>query len=765
MFASVIVDVKSSNVDIMYTYRIPDELSSYVGIGSRVMVNFGVRKIIGYVVEVMENNPYNGEVKDILEVLDYSSELTSEQVSLARFIKKDTNCLLVSALECMYPGFLKTKYRKFLYCKEPDKLDLDLAIMFNGKQKIAIAMDTFKDNPKLNREIRLGNIEVSYDIYQYGKNKKEKLYRVNPAFEHLIDSLNNKRYEIMMYVRRNDLATSLEIREAVGCSVYMLNALVKEEYLIIKEDYVIREKIDVNKKINKAFSFSFEEKELIEKFTTLSGKPFLLYSNDEDFKLDFYLSEAIKMVSLNKKVMIVAPTLIEAFKVSKYFRRYLEGYKILSFTSDLSNGEYYDKYISVIKKEYDIIITTKVGALLPVSDLGLIIVINEGDFNYLSEYTPKYNLVKVLEERARYFDSKFVITSTSPQIETYYKYTIAKMFLLKHIEKVDRNLTLVDMNKEYGKYPLLSEALINAISATLQNKKQVVLMQNAKGYSNYIVCRNCGEVLRCPKCQIPLTYYKEKDEIKCRYCGRKLESNRCSCGSMQFNYLGSGLSSISEALKELFPNAKVLQMDSDTIKTTADYHEALLQIENQDVDIIIGTRNVLSIFSNEIRLIGLIDIDQFLNGNDYKSSEATYELIDECASHSECKTIVQGHHINNLTLQYALINDYDSFYENELKERRMYLYPPFSEINRLIISGPYKDMYYCANYLKKITVSLIKDNIDVLGPVYQTKLKAVQLLVKHNNIDRILNIIKEVEKKFANNKVTISFERYPRNFG
>ena len=764
MFASVVVDVKSSNVDIMYTYHVPEELCDFVYVGSRVMVSFGFRKIIGYVIELMDTNPYQGEVKDILEVLDFSSELTKEQIDLAYFIKEDTNCLLVSALESMFPVFLKTKYRRFLYCEEPDKLDLDLALIFNGKKKIAVNGETISNNPKLSREIKKGTVEISYDIFQYGKNKKDKVYSVNPMFDHLIDSLSNKRYEVLMYVKRNDKCTSLDIREAVGCSVYLIGALVKEGYLLVKEEYLTRDDSDSEKKINKGFSFSLDEEQLIEKFTTLSGKPFLLYSNDEDFKLDFYLSEAVKAVAVGKKVEIVAPTIIEAFKVCKYFRRYLKGYRVLSFSKDMSNGEYYDQYIKVIRGEYDIIITTKVGAFLPVSDIGLMVVINEGDFNYLSEYTPKYNLVKALEHRASYFDAKIVLSCTTPLIESYYKYTIGKYILLKHVTSEEKRITLVDMKKEYGRYPNLSEKLLDAIRETLQNKKQVVLMLNSKGYSNYIVCRKCGEVLKCPKCQIPLTYYKEKDEVKCRYCGRKLENVKCSCGSSEYNYLASGLDTLSEALKEVFPTSRIIKLDSDIDKVSG-YYDALLQIENQEVGIIIGTRNVLSIFSNEIRLIGLIDIDQFLNSGGYKSNENTYQLIDECLSHRECKTIIQGDHVDNKTVLNAINSDFDGFYESEIKTRRLYLYPPFCEINKLIVTGPYKDMYYFANYFKKLSTSLIKEDFDVLGPMYVTRLKGVQLLIKHNKIDKVLEIIKEVEKKFQNNKVTTSFERYPRNFG
>lgn len=765
MFTNVVVDVKNTNVDIMYTYHVPTELEGFIGIGSRVMVSFGVRHILGYVLDLTEENKFGGEVKDILEVLDYGSELSAEQVELAKFIKEDTKCMLVSALEAMYPSFIKTKYRKYLYVNEPDKLDASLALLFNGKNKIAITSETIKENPKILKEIKKGNLELVNDIYQYGKNKKEKFYSINPAYEYLINSLPSKRYEVMSYVFRNPDVTLLDIKEATGASVYLINQLVKEEYLQTKEDYVLSSEEEKEKEVTKGFSFTFSQKNLIEKFTTLKGKPFLLFSNNEDFKLDFYLSEAIKQVLIGKKVEIVAPTVLEAFKVSKFFKRYLSGYKLLIFTNDLSNTEYYDGYLKVIKGDYDIIITTKVGALLPVYDLGLLVVINEGDFNYLSEYTPKINLVNVLKKRSEIFDCKFVMSASNPQVETYYQYAMAKTILLREVEEVKNNVTLIDLNKNYGEFTSLSDVLINKIKETLLMKKQVVLMLNAKGYSNYVVCRSCDEVLKCPKCKIPLTYYKDKGEVKCRYCGRKFEENVCpSCHAHDFHFFATGLDALKENLMKVIPNARVLQMDSDTIKTSSDYHDALLQIENQDVDIIIGTRNVLSIFSNEIRLIGIIDIDQFLNGNDYRSSENTYQLINECMSHKECETIIQGHHINNPLITNAIKGDYDSFYNEELIYRKRYLYPPFAEVNRVIIVGPYKDMYYCANYLKKIVVSLLKENVDALGPVYITKLKGVQVIIKHNDFKRLSTIIDEVSKKFSENKVLVSFERYPRNF-
>lgn len=765
MFAKVVVDVKSSNVDIMYTYRIPQELEGFIGIGSRVMVSFGIRKILGYVIEITSESDYQGEMKEILEVLDYSQELSIEQIELAKYIKNETKCLLVSALEAMYPSFLKTKYRKFIYASNPDKLDAEIALLFNGKNKIAITADTLKRYPKILREIKNGNLELTFDIYHYGKRKKEKLYRINPSYYHIFNSLSAKRLECIRFVERNEDCTTDDIKEAIGCSIFLIQALVKEEYLLVKEDFVVEESISEYKKVSRNFTFSFEQRKIVEKFTALSGKPFLLYSNDETFKYDFSLSEAVKTVASNKKVLIVTPTLLDNFKISRYFKRYLEGYKVLSFANDLNNSDYYSQYIQVLKNEFDIIITTKVGAFLPINDLGLIVVVNEGDFNYLNEYTPKYNTIKALEFRSNYHNAKLVLSTLCPQIESYSKYVNAKYILLKHLVKVENRMILTDLNQEYGPIDrVISSKLKIEIDKCLKNRQQAVLMLNSKGYSNYIVCRNCGEVLKCPKCEIPLSYYKEKDEMKCKYCGRKAEEVSCNCGSRSFTHLLNGLDNLKEKIQMIFPNARILHMDSDTIKTTADYHEALLQIENQDVDIIIGTRNVLSIFSSQIRLLGIIDLDQFLNSSDYRSNESTYHLLSECINHLECTTVVQGYHLDHPTVSLALNNNYDEFYEMEIKNRKTYLYPPYCEINRLIIIGQYKDMYYCANYLKKIFNTIIKENSDALGPVYLPKYKGVQILLKHNNFEKVSEIIDEVEKKFSEKKITIQFERYPRSF-
>ncbi len=736
MFANVVVDIKASDVDIMYSYRIPHELEEFVGIGSRVLVNFGIRKILGYVIEISDECDYQGEVKEIIEVLDYSQELSREQIELAKYIKYQTKCLLVYALEAMY-----------------------------GKNKIAIQKETLKKYPKILKEIKKGNLELTYDIFHYGKNKKEKFYKINPMYEHLFNSLTAKRLDCIRFVQRNPHCTSDDIKEGVGCSIFLIQALVKEEYLLCEEDFLIDSSNNETRNIKKSFSFSFDQRTIIDKYESLSGKPFLFFTNDENFKLDFYLYEACKAVNNGEKVLIVTPTLLDNFKVSRYFKRNLEGYRLLTFANDLNNGDYYSQYIKVLKDEFDIIITTKIGAFLPINNLGMIIVVNENDFNYLNEYTPKYNTIKALEFRSQYHNAKLILSTSCAQVESYYKYVMAKYILLKYLVEEQNKLILVDMNKEYGETSLISKRLNEEISKCLNNKQQVVLMLNSKGYSNYMVCRNCGEVLKCPKCEIPLTYYKEKEETKCKYCGRKIEELSCShCGCRSFTNLYNGLENLKEKLEILYPNAKVLQMDSDTIKTTSDYHDALLMIENQDVDIIIGTRNVLSIFSNQIRLLGIINLDQFLNSSDYRSNEYTYQMLSECQNHQECVTLVQGYHLDNPLISSVIQNNYDLYYDMEIKNRQQFFYPPFCEINRLIIIGPYKDMYYCANYFKKIFTTIIKENADVLGPIYLQKYKGVQIILKHNYYEKVLQIIEEVENKFKDKKVVIQFERYPRNF-
>jgi len=761
MYASVAIDIQTNNLKDVYDYKVPNELIPYVGIGTRVMVDFGVRRVLGYIIDLKDSTGYTGEVKDIASVLDFSKELTIEQIELAKKIAHDTKCPLIKALDIMFPLFLKTKFRKFIKIKNANFLDPNIFVLFNDKKKICLTSELVKKYPRISKEIQKGNLELEYDVYSYGKRKKVKMYSLNESCYNIYKDFTGVRRDIVKFIERKKEVTLEELKEFVGCSNYIVSSLAKEEILNINEvDVTKTTDKDKTKLVNR--HFDFEKKEIKDKYNTMSNKPLLFSCNDDDFANELYLDICIDNIKNDKKVLIVVPTLIAFYNLYYYLRRKLSGFDVLNFTSDMPNADFYENFIKVRNCEYDVVITTKVGVFLPYNNLGAIIALDESNYNYLSEMTPKYNVIEVLKDRAIYHNSKLMLQSSPLTVDNYYNYYLAEYNLLKYHIDFKSNVSLVNMKEEMFKNrPVISSLLESKIKNALAKGKQAILVLNARGYSNYIKCKKCGEVVKCEKCNIPLTYYKEKDEIKCKYCGKKLEDAKCKCGESDYTLFGLGLELAKEHVENLFPDAKTLLIDSGTLREFEDYQSAVVKIESGEVDIILGTSNILSLipYAN-LDLISLLQVDNILNFSDYRASYNTFSLI-----YNSLKTenvVIQGFNLDHYSILYGIRGDFESFYAQEINYRKLLNYPPYTEINRLIITGDFKDIYYFANYFKKVYSSVFKVQDMVLGPTYIKLRKGVQLIIKNKDFDKLVALIDEVEKKFSG-KVQISFERYPRS--
>lgn len=763
MFASIAIDVLTNNLQNTYTYHIPTELEGYVGIGSRVMVDFGVRKVLGYVIEINESTEFNGMIRDIVEVLDFSNELSVEQIEMAKLISAQTNTSLCKCLETMFPSFLNSKYRRFISIKNFDILDPNVALLFKDKKKIILTKDIIKENPKIKKEIDKGALELDHDVVTYGRRRFLKAYSVNPNALNITESFTGIRKKVVDFLNVKGYAFFDEIKLAVGCSGYLINALVKEEVLNVEEKIVTlqlsRDKITLHNR-----DFNFDQKAIKDRFNNLSKKPFLLYSNDEKFNLELYLDICIDNILKDKKVLIVTPTLINNYNIYHYLKNNLAGFAILNFSSDMPNSDFYNNYIRLINNDCDVIVTTKVGAFLPINDIGVIIVDDEANYNYINEKSPKFNLVEVMKFRANYHDAKIILESNPLTVENYYNYFQAKYHILKYLVPNDKEIELVNMYDEVVvDHGIISRELQAKMSITFNNNHQAMLILNSRGYSNHLVCRSCGHVAVCPKCNIPLVYYKDKDEIKCRYCGSKLESLKCVCGEDSYSMLGMGLEMVKEKLKELYPDKKVLLIDSDSMKDYNDYQNIVVQIESKEVDIVVGTNNVLSLSNyGDFKLVGLLSADMLLNSSDYRASYNTFSLIANAIKDAD--VVIQGYNLDHYAITNAVKGDFVSFYNDEIKVREMFKYPPYYEINKLLISGEYKNMYHAANYFKKAYGILFGDNNLCLGPTYLKRLRGVQLILKHKDYDKVIKLISEVENKFKSDNVQFSFERYPRTF-
>lgn len=756
MYAKIIVDLASQNTNELFTYRVPDELSDCIYQGSRVYVEFGFQKVLGYVIEIVDQVDYEGNIKDILEVVDFEWGLNSEQLELAKFISEETKTFYTSALDLMYPSFMRSRIKKSINVLNYQGLDAELAMLFEMKRRVPITNLILSKYQKIKKEIEKGNLEIVSNIYTYGSQKRVKYYFLK---NHHIDVASEKQKRVLMFLKEHGEATEEEIKENTGCSDYIIDKLYTLKYI----DFVERiPKADISEdKYVKPISYDFNGKIIKDKYQRLSGKPFLLFSNDEEFKLNFYLDIIQETIKDNRQVLVVTPTVLVNTQIASFFKKNMRGYRIFNFSSRTTNSDYYYNFYNVIIQNVDIVISTKANILLPLENIGLIILIDEENSNYINEHNPRFSVIEVLKYRSNIHQAKLLLSSSTPSIDAYYNYSIAKYFLLKHIVNYPNHISLVNMREEYEDL-IISQLLRENLKTQLNKNNVSMLILNNLSYNTSVLCKACGKVIKCPKCKIGLSYHKEKNLYRCAYCNLQTKDITCECGSTEVNHFGFGLERLKERLYQLFPKVRIVQVDSESMNQKPAYDNFLVGLEEKEIDIIIGTNILANFYHPSIKLIGIINADYILNVNDYRSSEMAYTTISKVNNYPDCQVIIQGYNLEHYSIKTAMNNDYESFYDQEIILRKDLNYAPFMETSRLLVVGDYRDIYYYANYFKKVFSRILKG--EVIGPVYINRIKGIQLIIKFEDFPKLSTLIDEVNNKFKDKKLIVNFERYPKSF-
>ena len=566
---------------------------------------------------------------------------------------------------------------------------------------------------------------------------------------------------ILTYLLDKSEATEDEIRLATKCSKDLINKMVKEGTLAYKERVILNEESS-DIELTSKYHFNIDQVQLIEKFKELGLKPYLLFSNDEEFKAQFYLQLINFYIKQDKQVVIFAPTIMLLEELHLYIKGYFKNLNIYTYHSKNSKSENYDTYMNVKYNKYNVLLTTSMGAFLPFDKLGMFIVIDEDNPNYIYENFPYYDVREVLKQRASLLGVKLLFATPTPSVKAYYQSLLSQYYMLEYNIKNHNQVHIVDMKEEMleENNTVISSLLHEQIKLALDENKISMLIVNNKAYSTTIKCRECGKVLKCPKCKIPLTYFRNKNVARCNYCDYKTESHKtCECGSQNLISLGFGLEQVRSKISMAFPKARIIQVDSDNVKVLDDYSNVLNAIEENEVDIIIGTIFLTkSLNYDNIKVVGMLYVDSYLNVNDHRGSEYTYNLIAKMTNKEVC--ILQTYNKDHYAIKNAAINDYESYYEKEIANREMLNYEPFTEMNKITITGQFDKMYHFAYYYRKAITYLIGDN--VLGPSYDYKIKGVKLILKHNKHKEVVKVLNDSIRHFNEANLFVSFERYPK---
>lgn len=450
--------------------------------------------------------------------------------------------------------------------------------------------------------------------------------------------------------------------------------------------------------------------------------------------------------------------------------------------SKLSVGERYDQWQRIKRNEAKIVIGARSAIFAPVENLGLIIIDEEHDDSYKSEMTPRYNAKEVARKIAINKQIPLVLGSATPDINTFYKAKQGQIELLTLTKRANQSnlpeVQVIDLREELanGNKTMLSRELYDKIQQNLKNKHQTILFLNRRGFSTFIMCRDCGHTIKCKNCNITLTYHMKENKLKCHYCGYEQENvTICpECGSSKIKYFGTGTQKLEAQIQKFFPNATTIRMDVDTVSKKNSHEEILNRFRNENINILIGTQMVVKghHFPN-VTLVGVIAADGSLNIDDYRASERTFQILTQVAGRAgrenlQGNVIIQTYNPDHFSIECAKEQNYDKFYLIEENLRKQLKYPPFCDIIVVGISGEKEDeVKKQAEFLyKQLYAKIKKYNINLAlysprpAPIDKIKNKYRWRIILKGDFDEPVNdmmgeVLKEVYAKGNKSRIVV----------
>ena len=730
LYAEVIINSDAIEIDRPFTYKVKEELLDIIEVGHRVKVPFGVKNkpteafVLGLKCEGIENVK---KIKYISSILDDIPILTRDDLKLIDFLRENYLCKYIDAIRTIIPSGLSKGIK--------------------NKKKTVIVF---------NKELD-------------GKFKDKDNY------VKIVDLIKEKDGEL----------TKSEIINDYSLSSYSLNKLIENGYLLTEDRVVYRYNTRSYMEESKNV-LNDEQRSAFNKILNSDKKGFLLKGVTGSGKTEVYMNLVGETLKEGKSAIVLVPEISLTPQMIERFKGRF-GKNVALFHSKLSQGERFDEWYRIKRGEARLVVGARSAIFLPLDNPGIIIIDEEHENTYKSEQNPKYSTKEVAKFLSEIKGCKYILGSATPSIETYYEALNGKLELVEIKNRVSNRplpqMDIVDMREELKSrnLSLLSRSLYNEMKDALERKEQIILFLNRRGFSSFVSCRSCGYVFKCPECDLSMTYHKNGYLI-CHYCGRaQREQKVCpECGSKYVKFFGAGTQRVEEEVKKYFPKARVMRMDVDTTRNKDSHENIYNAFKCGEGDILIGTQMVSKgLDFKNVTLVGVLAADISLNIPDYRSSERTYQIITQVAGRAgrgekKGKVVIQTYTPNNLSLQYAIENNYNDLYNEEIKVRKIMNYPPFSTI--FLINAISKDEGKLKEFMNKVGESLRKlldsrEDIQILGPVpcIITKLKdnyRWQIIIKGNLDNKLKLKIKDILyelNKSVYNEIRISMDINPNN--
>lgn len=734
MYAKLVLRSKTRMTDQFYTYRIPSELLEDIEIGMRVLVPFGRgnKTTVGLVVEINSDLNENYKVKDIIKTIEDRPILNQELIDIANFMCDEYLSDLSSSFQTVLPPGDIVKINEVFYSNFENDEDEFLRFLSDPKDYDEVKRKfPNMGRTQLNDLVESGAISRRYEFTKDANIKYIKIVKLLKPDFNGISIRAHKQHEIMNYLSHKKSCELSEVLKATNSSLTSLRALEKKNLISITDKRVFREVIDEEIKTYSSHVLNSQQEKVFKEIISSSNTTFLLKGVTGSGKTEVYLHLAEAVMDRGQQVMILVPEIaLTPQTIARFAGRF--GKKVAVLHSRLSISERFDQWRMIREGFVQIVVGTRSAVFAPFQNLGMIIIDEEHELSYISEKNPKYDAIDIARFRANYNNCSVVLGTATPRIESFYNTKIGEYKLLELSSRANKNelpeVVTVDMREELkkGNITMFSDVLREEMEIALERKKQVILFLNKRGHTSYVFCRNCGYNQRCDDCDVSMTYHKSKGLSICHFCGKTANKPLIcpSCGSNAIKEFGAGTQKLEEYTKEVFPNAKVARMDMDTMSKKGSYNRIYKLMENGEIDILIGTQMLSKgLDFKNVTVVGIVAADLTLNLPDYRSQEKTFQLLTQVAGRAgrgddKGKVVIQTYQPDHYAILNAMDHDYDEFFNNEIKMRREYKYPPFE--NLVLIRVIHQDRLKASKRSFEI-IKIIRENLktkdyEIIGP-------------------------------------------------
>lgn len=742
--------------DKEYTYLLPGELSGKAVKGIRVLVPFGKgnRKVIGFVTGLCETEE-TAKLKYVDSIIEEKPVVTEELFELVLWLREHTFCTYFEAFRTIVPSGLSynVKTRYSLCNMQLDKEELSerenelvskLEQMEESERAAFLELLCSNEENKrlLDSLVNKGILEEESAVRRKVGDETVKLYSLSSEWlEDTPQKLTKKQSLVVEFLRENDTASAKEICYYLSVTKSIIANLVKKEIICEREEESYR---SVNTADMQELSLSdvtlspIQQKayEGIKKLID-ADKPAgaLLYGVTGSGKTQVFIKLIEHTLSMGKTAVMLVPEISLTPQTVGRFKS-LFGDTVAVIHSNLSMGQRADEFKRLRNGEARIAIGTRSAVFAPLSNIGLIVMDEEGEHSYKSDRAPRYHARDVAIKRCGANNCVLLMASATPSLESYYYAKSGRYSLFELSERFSKaglpQVITVDMQEETqdGSSDIISPPLYEAVRETLDNGEQVILLYNRRGFSTRLICRECKTVAECPNCSVALTYHKANNRLMCHYCGysKSINSPCEACSCTDYRFVGTGTQKVEDYIAELFPDARILRMDADTTSSRYAFEKSFKAFGDGEYDIMLGTQMIAKgLDFPSVTLVGVISLDKSLYAGDFRSYEKTFSLITQVVGRSgrgerQGKAYIQTYTPEHYVLEFGSKQDYKGFYNEEIALRRTLLYPPFCDLCVLTLSGSSEYATkqaseelrgYISEYVRRNTP---KTPLRVLGP-------------------------------------------------